>query len=78
MLMLSFKQLLHLLMCVYGDIYTLFLKRCKNLGVSKNGFCPCCGAERLVEQHDPECVWYGEYDNLKKNGEDRIEEDDNQ
>lgn len=30
------------------------------------GFCPCCGAERLKEQHEEECIYYGVNDNLTK------------
>lgn len=30
------------------------------------GFCPCCGAERLKEQHEEECIYYGVNDNLTR------------
>jgi len=38
---------------------------------SPYGYCACCGAESRVEQHDSECMYYGEYDNL--NGNKKIE-----
>lgn len=27
-------------------------------------YCNCCGAERLKEQHDSECIYHGANDNL--------------